>query len=303
VSQTCATHIPIIVDKDFEGHWVEDLDPEVYHADRTAVNSSSLKTILHSPWGFKRLFIDGLSKPPSDSMKFGTLAHMAILEGAKFRERYVIKPKEFWALTKDNRPTNSRNAIAVQEMEAAWEAQQEGRVIVTQVEYDKLMFMLDSFLGNSDAVEILSNGKTEISGYYADPKTGIRARFRPDFLAFDLGALADVKTVPTADIDWFRRNRVEDKEFMYHFQMSMYQEGGGIITRKPIEYPVWILIENEEPHECVVVPMEVVYQETGMKYYRASMNKLEECIKAKNFPRRPGMASMHASDWFIKQEG
>jgi hypothetical protein len=299
----CATHIPIIVDKGFEGHWVYDLDPEVYHADKTAVNSSSLKTILQSPWGFKRLFIDGHGKEPTDSMKFGTLAHMAILEGSKFRERYVIQPKEFWGTTKEGKPTNSPNAHSVQEAKAEWLAEHAERVIVTQDNYDKLMWMLDSFLANSDAVEILKEGATEVSGYYADPKTGIRCRFRPDFLAFNLGAQADVKTVPTANIDWFRRNRVEDKEFMYCFQMSMYQEGGGIITRKPIEYPVWILIENEEPHECVVVPMEEVYQEVGAKRYRASLDKLDECIKAKNFPRRPSMSSMHASDWFMKEEG
>lgn len=293
----------IIIDPNYEPRWIENLDPEFYHADKTAVNSSSLKAILRSGFSFKSTFIDGQKKEPTPAMNFGTLAHMAILEGQKFREKYVVMPV-FEGYTQKGELTTSLNCKDVKDKRDAWltEMEFEGRVIVTQEELDKLMRMIDSFMANSDAVKLLSEGVTEISGYYPDPETGIVCRIRPDFLSFNLNAQVDVKTVASCDIDWFRRKRVEDDEFMYPFQMSMYEEGASIISKKKIDHAVWVLIENEPPHECVVVPMEEVYREIGGNQYRTALRKLKKCLTENTWPRRPNIQMMHPSDWYLRKQ-
>lgn len=302
---TLETPIPgeskIIIDPNFKSLWRENLAAEEYHADRTAVNSSSLKTIRKSSHAFRRNFIEGRSKEPSPAMEFGTLAHLAILEGDSFRAKYIVMP-EFTGYTKDGR-LSSQSAEA-RDKKSAWEAEQEleGRLVVTQEELDKLFFMIDSVLNNQEASKLLKNGLTEVSGYYADPETGIVCRIRPDFISFDLNAMVDVKTVAKADIDWFRKNRVEDYEFNYYFQMSMYDEGTSIISGKSVDYPIWILICNEEPFETIVVPMEQPYREIGGKEYHDALRKLKKCIETKAWDKQPSLQQMHPSHWFMQKQ-
>lgn len=292
----------IVVDKTYQPHWRESCDEKIYHADKTAVNSSSLKMIHNkSPFAFKRSFIDGVSKPPTDSMKFGTLAHLAILEGARFRESYIVMP-EFVGYTKDGKVSKlSAEAKAKRE---EWVAEQHlsGKTIVTQEELDKLLFMVEAVTSNEEAVKLLSSGATEISGYYADPETGILCRIRPDFLSFDLNAMIDVKTIAKCDMDYFRRNRVEDNDFMYYFQMAMYDEGTSIISNKKVDFPVWILVGSEPPYECIVIPMEEVYREIGNTHYKKALKKLKECIDKKEWPRSPNMMAMQPTHWFMQKQ-
>lgn len=291
----------IIINPNFEPIWKEDLPAEEYHADRTAVNSSSLKTILNSPHAFHRQFIQGISKKPTPAMKFGTLAHLVILEPDYFKKHFVIQPI-FEGLTKDGRMSTQSKAAT--EKRDVWIAEQEleGRLIVTQDELDKLHWMVDSFMANSEAVQLLKNGKTEISGYYADPETGIVCRFRPDFLSYDLNAMVDYKTVSKACVNWFRKNRVEDDTFRYLYQMSMYEEGTSIVTKKQVDFPVWILTGNEEPFDTIVVPMEQPYREIGQDEYHKSLRKLKSCIETNKWERQASLQQMHPSHWFLQKQ-
>lgn len=291
----------IVIDKTAKPEWIENVPSEVYHSDRTAVNSSSLKTILKSGFAFKRNFIEGLQKPPTDAMKFGTTAHMAILEGDEFTKRYVVMP-EFIGYTKDGK--ESKLSKEAKDKKEAWLAEQEllGSIVVTSEERDRLFWMIDSVMANPEAVRLLKNGSTEVSGYYSDPETGIRCRIRPDFIAHDLNAMVDVKTVADCDVDWFRRRRVEDESFMYHFQMSMYDEGTSIISGKTVDFATWLLVGSEAPYECIVVPMEQPYREIGGKYYHRALRKLKECMENNLWERQPGLQSMHPSHWFMQKQ-
>ena len=75
----------IIAPPEFKNEWRE-LPTEDYHRDKSAVNFSSLKFIEKSEFHFAHAFW-GKPKEPTPRMKFGTLAHMALLEGPKFKSR------------------------------------------------------------------------------------------------------------------------------------------------------------------------------------------------------------------------
>jgi len=276
--------------------WVENKSNEEYHAKDGFVSSSGLKTIKRSGHAFK-YYTDDEEREETKAMRFGTLAHKALLEGDVFKKNYIVMP-EFSGFTKDGKLSN--NCGESREKKASWLLQHEGKLVVSQDELDKLKWMVDSVLANEDAVRLLKDGSTEVSGYYSDPETGIECKIRPDFIAHDLNALIDVKTVAECSVEWFKRNRVEDKKFMYHFQMAMYDSGTEQISGKPVDHALWILLESVKPFECIVVPMEQPYMEIGRNEYRKALKTLKECREKDSWPRQSNIQAMHPSHWFME---
>ena len=76
----------LIDTSNFKQGWRKDITDEEYHADKTAVNFSSLKYIEKSDFSFAKAYW-GKAKEPTKSMKFGSLAHVAMLQGSKFKGR------------------------------------------------------------------------------------------------------------------------------------------------------------------------------------------------------------------------
>ena len=260
---------------DFEPHWVYELDESAYHADRTAVSSTSLRAILKSPKTFWSQFVDGIGKEETDAMKFGRLAHMAILEGEKFKERYRVMPR-FSGLTKDGR--ESEQSGEARDKRKAWLADQPpGAVVVTEEERDQLLGMIDSVLAHPVASELLKNGGTEVSGYYVDPKTGVKCRIRTDFLSFDGDTLVDVKTTLDCSIQEFSK-QVWNRR--WDFQLAMYSAGVEAITKQKPKQEVFIAIEKVPPYEVAVYVADDVLMTIGRVDYRRALDKLHACIQA-----------------------
>jgi hypothetical protein len=255
---------------DFQPFWKPEMTHEDYHADKTAVGNSNLKTILKSG----QSFVSAMTtvKEQTEPMRFGTLAHMAILEGQKFLDRYIVMP-EFWGFTQKGEKTNNANCKEVKDAKARWEMEQApGAVIVTQEERDDLIGMIESVIKHPDAFNILKDGQTEISGYYADPVTGIKCKIRPDFLSLNLGVLADVKTTTDCSIEEFSKTIWN---LRYDFQMGQYCEGSSIISKKKIEFGTFIVVEKKPPYEVAVYIADDLCMEIGQLDYRRALDQLK----------------------------
>lgn len=285
----------LITPATFNPEWRE-MPVESYHADKSAVNFSSLKHMEKSEHAFARSYW-GEPKEPTKAMKFGTLAHMAILEGSKFKERYVVMP-EFVGLTLDGKP--SANSKDAKEKRAKWVMEQpKEALIVTEEERAKLFNMIDSVLSNEKAVQLLSNGKPEVIGYWRDPITGINMRMAADFLSFNLGVLVDVKTCQDARWEMFRKS-VEN--YRYDLQMAMYNEGVKHITGKEPANRAWLVIESEEPHEVRIHEVGAHYETIGSFEYRKCLDKLKKAIDAKAFPQGSDEILIgEPTFWFLKK--
>lgn len=288
----------LLIDPAFKPEWRENVPEEVYHADKTAVNSSSLRKILKSPASFKASFW-GEKQEPTDAMKFGTLVHQAILEGPKFRERYVVAP-EFMGFTKDGRP--SAQSAEAKRKKAEWYAEQEmmQRLVVTQEEMDKLMGMIDSVVNHKDAFSLLKNCVTEVSGYFACPKTGILNRIRVDALERNLNALIDVKTTTDCSIEAFSKTIWN---YRYDFQMAQYGIGTEIISGKKMEFHAFIAIEKEPPYEVAVYVADEGLMSKGAEDYHKAMAKLAECIKTDKWEgyQASGIQNIGLPHWALQQ--
>lgn len=278
----------IFAPEDYKPHWVADLPDEIYHADKTAVNSSSVKAMAKSARAFHGAFFSGRIKQPTDAMKFGTLAHMAILQGAKFRDRYLVQPDFGDMRSSTNRAKRDSWLLDVPE----------GHIVVTADERDDLFGMIDSVLSHERAYALLADGSPEIAGYWRDAETGIRLRMKADFIAFNLGALVDVKT--TTDCRWTEFRRSVEK-LRYDIQMAMYDDGTGIISGKKPEHRVWLAIESKFPYEVACHEVPPQYELTGQYEYRSALRRIKRCVELNQWPQ--GQADIEfgeMSSWFYR---
>lgn len=278
--------------------WQENMSDEVYHATKTAVGSSSLKMMIKSPHAFAAAMW-GKPKEPTKAMRFGTLAHLAMLQGQLFRSRYVVQP-EFESYDQKGNRSESKNTTYYKNKVAEWKASlPPDAIIVTEEERENLFCMIESVLSHPDASALIKGSKTEIAGFWQDEQTGINCKLKPDILSFDASILPDLKT--TQDVSWesFRRS-VES--LRYDIQMAMYAEGVRRLTGRVPENQVWICVESKYPFETRVYELNDAYKKIGQHDFRYALNKIKECIAAKNFPQGQQVATMaEPSIWFERQ--
>ncbi len=285
---------PIFVPESFENKWA-DLSEEDYHADKSAVNSSSLKYMVKSPFAYLNAYRNDIEKTPA--MHFGSLAHMAILEGDNFNKKFIVAPIFEAPTLKGEMSTRSKAAI---EMREEWYRNVEpGKVVVTDEELEKLKRMIDAIITNPVAREVLSKGKSEMKGYFRDERTGLKCRFMQDFVNFDLSAKVEFKT--TQDCRWesFRRS-VET--LRYDIQDSFYDKGIKAITGVIPESSVWVVSESVAPYECKVHEVDEIYKASGQHEVRYCLNRIAECIKENKFPQAQIVPEVGAPSKWFEQE-
>lgn len=268
-----------------------------YHAFRSAVHYSSLKNILKSPHAYS--WFVRHPKAPTPAMKFGTLAHKAILEGRDFLENYIVEPV-FKGLTLDGKTTTSANSLAVKQAKAEWYDQLDTKqLVVSQEEYDRLGFMMDSLVAHPFVQDVFKDGRPEVRGQWLDEETSIGCVFAQDFLSFNFDTQLDVKTCRDSS-DWAFAKTVETQK--YYLQDAMYAIGAEKVFGKMPRYRAWIAIENCEPWECRVHFVDALYQEVGAFEFAKGMKTLKRCIESGKWPQaQTAVLGLSPSGYFIKQ--
>lgn len=263
---------PSFVDKTFNK--VLDISSEEYHERNDCVHSSSLKNIIKSPHAYKFFIENPIKETPS--MRIGTIAHGAILEGQDFLKKYVVQPV-FKGFTKDGKETTSLASHDIKEQIAEWKSSLPvGAKIMTQGEHDKLMFMLDSLLNHKFVFELLKDGIPEYKKQWHDPATGLACISSDDFVSFKNDVWIDIKTTTSCEWEHFRRNGVE--RLNYPFQAAFYARGHKEVHNKDFRDKLWIAIENQAPYNCRVHYVDPFYMEVGEKEVRSAMRDLKLSI-------------------------
>lgn len=259
--------LPEILGPEFSGHWVENLNEEIYHADKTSVSSGGVRAALRSPRNFFRRYIVGVERDETDAMRFGSAAHLAILEPERFKQLYVVQP--------DFGPLQSSTNRAKRDM---WKLSlPAGSVVLTQGELDRLRWMIDSLMEHPVAVNLLKGAATEVSGYFRDPVTGLKCRFRPDVVRMDFGALPDLKTTKDCTADSFAKD-IWNRG--YYIQLAFYAFGVEQITGRRPSDPCFIAVENQEPFETEVYGCDEAMLERGEVAVRNGLDRIAASIRS-----------------------
>lgn len=265
----------IEINSEKPNEWISDLSEEKYHADKTAVSSSSLRLIhSDSEKHFYSRFIKGEEVEQTEPMRLGKMIHLAVLEGDKFTSRYVVEPV-FEGLTKDGK-MSTRSAAAA-EKKAEWYANLEaGALVVTQSERDMIFGIIDSVLSHSDAMAFIRGSQTEVSGYYTDKGTGIRCRIRPDIKNDADGVLGEVKSTKSCKKNDFMWQMIRQG---WDFQLAMYYSGMEAINGKPPFVSYFLAVEKVKPYPVAVYVMDIGSLDWAQTNYFNSLKRLKTCIE------------------------
>lgn len=220
------------------------LPPQEYHA-RPEIGSSRAKLVLDSIQLLKDEMDGMVEHKPSAAMKFGTLAHLAVLE-----------PRKFLLLTTTTGPLNEKTGKEYGRETKAWSEWETANPGMTVV-HPSLYAMLSRM--PADVKNLLAGeGESEVSIF--SPINGIAAKVRPDRLTeneiLDLKTIADIDDIDNAIRRW-----------RYWFSAAYYRAGVESETGKPLSFRL-IFAESAPPHRWAIVGLSPEYVEIGDYYVR-----------------------------------
>lgn len=260
---------------------------EKLKAKKIELSFSSLKAFSISP----KHFIDyKLKKYDTQSMNYGSLSHLLLLEEQKFEETYEIVKKApttdiqvnfceqiINGATKEEAYSNCYKTGNVDkiytELEDYIKARKSGKTIVDQPTYDlakqnvdylKQQPLIDKFLQALEDVEVDIRWKFE------------KWKLRGFIDAKGHGFKVDFKFLADASLEKLERAIVKDK---YYMQAGMYEDGDpekDVATR-------YFVIAADRKNNFSVVEIDRTFIQYGKREYRYLIKKLDECIRDNRF--------------------
>lgn len=183
----------------------------------------------------------------------------------------------------------------------AWLKDNEGALVVTTKDYERIMGIIDSVLQHPKAAKALEGGKPEISGYFRDPITGLKCRIRPDIYHFDKRVLIDFKTTRDAGKNSFSRDIAE---YMYDVSLAFYHDGIRAITGEEPLFDTLLAVEKEPPFAVSFLSIKPQTIERGRIWYQHGLSALKECLEKNIWPghQRTEIEDIDIPEWAYRKE-
>lgn len=253
---------------------------EVYHGDRTSLSSSGARALL-AP-SCPEIFRHQQLEPPAPKPQydFGHVAHKFVLgEGSEIAE---LDPA-IHGLNKDGSPSKSPTSTAMWQ-EAAEAARYRGQIPMHIAEVAKARAMAARVREHPLAAALLADGYPELSGYWHDPETGVRLRFRPDWLPNPgRGRLivVDYKTATSAHPGHFARAAAD---YGYHQQVPWYLDGLAACDIADDAAFVFIVQSKTPPFPVSVIELKPDDIELGRRRNRKAIDLYAACAAHDHWP-------------------
>ena len=269
-----------VQEKLIEPGYYTDIPNEVYHAG-PGVSKSQLDLLHTCP-----ALMQWAKAAPEDpekkaALNIGDAVHALLLEPERFPLEYAVGP---------DAPKNTK---AGKEQWEAFEAELNGRTVLTHAEGTKVQLIRESVLAHPHARWIVeSEGDVEASIYWTDPVTGLLCRCRPDKLVNKFGWMVDVKT--TADISKFSRSVYE---YRYHVQDPFYSDGYATHFGEQVQGFLFLVVSTSIDCGRYPVRLFVLDEEArqrGRSDYRDDLATLLNCHQTGEWP---GIETLSLPHW------
>ena len=253
---------------------------EVYHADRFSLSSSGARNLLapSSP----EIFDYERKEPPKPKPQYdvGHLVHKYVLgEGSDIA---VLDPAVH-GLKRDGTVSDSPASPAGWK-QAVDEARARGRVPVHIAEVEKAKAMAAKVQEHPIARVLLSDGTPELSGYWHDADTGVRLRFRPDWLpnpGRNRLVVVDYKTAASAHPGHFAKSAAE---YGYHMQAPWYLDGLAACEIADDAAFVFIVQSKTAPYPVSVLELDAAAIDLGRRRNRKAIDLYAQCAADDHWP-------------------
>jgi exodeoxyribonuclease VIII len=176
-------------------------------------------------------------------MMLGTALHTLALEPAAFEQRYCTDLDE------------NRNSKAYREFARA--CANAGLTPLSDDDRERVFAMRDSLMSHPEIAASLTGGRSEVSGWFTDPASGVLCKYRADYvkpIRIERACLlVDVKTTADASLDAFSRSIAA---FGYHTQCDWYVNGHALAANLECEGMLFVVVETEFPYACAAYTLD-----------------------------------------------
>jgi hypothetical protein len=179
--------------------------------------------------------------------------------------------------------------------DAAWDA---GLSPILAKELASAQEMAGQLWQHPLAAALLACGEAELSGWWTDPETGVRLRFRPDFASLDVPGrrpvLVDYKTAASAHPGKFAKSAAD---FGYWCQGDWYL--AGLAATTGIADAVFVIIAQGKtpPYPVSVHQYEAEDLARGRYRNRKAIRLYSQCLATDVWPGYEGLNVLSLPGW------
>lgn len=240
---------------------------------KEGLSSSDIKKMMKSFAHWKYFKDHPEDDDDTPSLKFGRACHKFMLEPYDFDNEYIIMPKV------DRRTKEGK------EIYAKFELESEGKEIIDEETYDKLVDMRD-MLYRTPYVKQLIKGEHEKSFFWTDEATGIKCKCRPDsFGKFgNHNIIIDYKTAENAETSAFMRSALK---YNYDVQAAHYTAGLEKIYGNDYLF-IFIAQETKPPYLVNVLQADAYFMDNGREIRNMMLETYKKCLELDEYPAYMG---------------
>lgn len=255
---------------------IENMPNAEYHSS-SAISKSGLDLIEKSPAHY--FYAD---KEKTKAMVIGSAFHDLVLLPDIFEKNYAVKPDGLSFATKEGK---------------AWKAENEGKEILSQEEFDAINAMKESVLAHHSASKLLAQGKPETSIFWRD-ESGVECRCRPDFI-HSSGVIVDLKTTTDASPRGFAKSVAE---FRYHVQDAYYSNGYKHAFGELPKGFVFIAVEKKPPYAVGVYTLDDAAKIEGEIRFKENIETYKQALEQGVWNAfSPKIETLSLPNWAYKQ--
>ena len=213
----------------------------------------------------------------TDALRLGDAFHAAGLQPDRFHKEYVVLPDNCKAGTKDNPNKGMRANKEAFELVA----ERTGQTIIQPDDLQNIKEMIAVITGNQEAVDLLSHGEAEMSGYFVDPDYDVLVKIRLDYINKKTGIITDLKSCADARLELFRAMAFNKG---YDLQAFMGLYGVTQITGQAHSDFRFICVESKDYHGLKIYQADQEMLDTGYKKYQRAMELYKKCKEKDQWP-------------------
>lgn len=268
---------------------------------------SALLAFRQDPEVYKMRYIDK-EEYTTDSMEFGTLVHLYVLQYEKFCEEYALLPEKtaendfdsdaLKAICKElgEKVTGTKRELAqrirahrpdfIIYEEIIDVIQSEGKKSISPAVFKKLSAIREKIMAHPKVGKWLELAEKEKLGYWQDSETGIVMPFVADgfFNHKGVGVALDLKITRDFDPRRFSNNMYDNG---YFIQAAAYCEAISAIQGELFENFLFITVEPSAPHRVRFLQLDSAALEAGRKSLKKYLREFKERWTAQDWSARP----------------
>lgn len=252
---------------------------------------------------YKHIRQNGIEE--TDAMRRGTAGHAALLEPEKFEKDYLVQP-DFTEglLTKDGKPTTSKNSAEYKARVAEWTLANPTALPISHDFKKDLDGMRAEISLHGFVSELVGNTVVrEGSLMWTCPRTEAGCKCRFDGVSEIDGTVIgwDYKVVGDAATpeSWVNKSI----GFGYHVGAAHYMDGFVRATGETLDRFVFVVQESKAPYDIVVYEYDRPTLILGITTRLRLIREIQKAEAARNFPGYPeDVQIVTAPDWAFAAE-